>query len=339
MKRGQALALGIALISGACKPTSVSDAEAKNDVGYLVGNGSPEAVAALGRLADKNDKARAALQVRAENDVNAYIAAWSAVQRGAAWGSEVLRAGIGQPARAELAASAMARGDAHLTPFVPDLASALVAAGPRETRMTVAAMLASTGASAVVAERLKDKTTRANMCRGLASPDASAASRETLLKADEASRDDPACLDAVVRLAMLDDAALVWLAQTAEPGLLSGAGKLEAMPCPRLAKVWTQAFDLRPATAYTSLAVPLAHAVKRCPTQMDEVLDAALAKNPGTAPLVTGGVDPYGSETRQLKKTCAALGGPALRGATGRTRDRAADALANGCKGARAPGK
>jgi len=336
MKRGLALALGFALFSGACKPTSVNDAEAKGDVGYLVANASPEAVAALGRLADKNDKARAALQVRAENDVNAYIAAWGAVGRGAPWGAELLKAGIAQPSRAELAASAMARGDAHLAAFVPDLANALVQAGPRESRVTIAAMIASTGASAVVAERLKDKTTRANMCRGLASPDASAASRETFLKADEASRDDPACLDAVVRLAMLDDATLLWLAQTAEPGLLSGAGKLEAMPCPRLAKLWSQAMDTRPPTAYTSLAVPLAHAVKRCPTQLDDVLDAALAKNPGTAPLVTGGVDPYGSETRQLKKTCAALGGPALRGATGRTKDRAADALANGCKGARA---
>ena len=319
----------------ACKPSSVNEAEAKADVGYLMANGSPEAIAALGRLADKNDKARGAIQTLAESDLNAYIAAWGAAQRGVRWGADLIKAGLAHPARAELAASAMTRGDAKLAEYVPDFSKALVAAGSKEPRMTVAAMLASTGASAVVAERLRDKTTRANMCRGLGAPDASASSRKVFLSEPEDSRNDPACIDSVVEIAKTDEPAMLWLATSGEPGLLSGASKGESMACPRLAKLWAQTFEVRPMASYASLAVPLAHAIKRCPIPMDDVLAAALAKSPATAPLVVGGVDPYGSETRQLAKTCKALGGPALRFVTGRTRDRASDTLANGCKAPR----
>lgn len=332
-----AFACAIALF--ACKPASVTDAEAKSDVGYLTANGSPEAVAALGRLADKNDKARAAIETRAESDLNAYIAAWAAVERGASWGSEVLKAGLKRPQRAELAASAMKRGDARLNDYVQDLSAALVAAGASEPRVTVAAMLASSSAGPLVDARLADKTTRANMCRGLASPDASAAARKVLLGAPEASRDDPACVDSVVRLATLDDTTLVWLAESGEPGLLSGAGKSEAMPCPRVAKLWSQVFDSRPTTAYASLAVPLAHAIKRCPAPLDDVLSGALAKSASTIPLVVGGVDPFGPETRQLAKTCKMFTSLPLKTAPTRTKSRAADALANGCKVANSSAK
>jgi hypothetical protein len=331
MRSAFACALVVGIAGAGCKPSSVNDAEAKGNVGYLVANGSPEAVAALGRLADKNEKARSAMKTRAENDLNAYIAAWSAAQRGARWGSELLKAGLAQPSRAELAASAMTRGDPKLAEYVPSFSGALVAAGPKEPRVIVAAMLASTGAVPAIVERLHDPNTRANMCRGLGAPDASAAARQALLSEPEESRNDPACIDAIVGLAKSDDATLVWLASSGEPGLLSGAGKGESMPCARLAQVWTEAFVTRPPASYASLAVPLAHAIKRCPAVMDGVLDAALAKSRATAPLVVGGVDPYGPETRRLTKTCKALGS-ALRSMSGRTRDRAADTLANGCK-------
>lgn len=315
-----------------CKPANVNEAEARGDVAYLVANASPEAVAALGRLADKDTKARTAVQTRAESDLNAYIAAWSAAQRGATWGNELIKAGLRQPARAELAAAAMTRGDPKLIEYVPDLSSALVAAGAREPRVTVAAMLASTSASSAVKERLRDKSTRGNMCRGLASPDASAVSRQTLLSEPADSRDDPACLDSVVRLATHEDATMTWLADSAEPGLLTGAGKGDAMPCARLAQVWTRAMSSRPREAHGSLAVPLAHAIKRCPTQFDVLLEGTLTSNPVAVPLVVSAIDPYGAETSQLAKSCKALA-RASAGTTGRTKDRASDALSHGCKG------
>lgn len=333
MKRAAPLVCAAVFFSAGCKPTSVNEAEAKADIGYLAANGSPEAVAALGRLADKSDKARAAIEGRAEVDVNAYIAAWSAVQRGASWGNQLIRASLADPARAELAASAMTRGDAKLNDYTQDFSNALAAAG-REPRVTIAAMLASSNAAPLVDARIKDKATRANMCRGLASPEASATSRKVFMSAHEDARDDPACVDAAVRLATYDDATMAWLASAAEPGMLSGAGKSETMPCDRLARTWTEVFNTRPSASYTALAVPLAHAIKRCAAALDPVLEVALAK-PGTLPLVVGGVDPYGPETRELTKTCTALRGAVLRGATGRTRDRAADTLAHGCKAAR----
>ncbi len=333
MKR---LALACAAIAAlvACKPTSVNDAEAKADVGYLTTNGSPEAVAALGRLADKNGKARGAIEVRAESDMSAYIAAWGAVQRGAPWGAALIKSGLSQPARAELAASAMTRSDARLADYVPYFSKALVDAGAKEPRMTVAAMLASTGAGAVVAERLRDNTTRANMCRGLGAPDASGAARKVLVSEPEESRNDPACVDSLVEIAKTDEPTLTWLAERGEPGLMSGASKGDSMACPRLAKLWAHTFERRPAAAYASLAVPLAHAIKRCAVPLDDVLAGAIAKSSATAPLVIAGVDPFGAETSQLAKTCKALPG-ALRSVTGRTRDRAADTLSNGCKGPR----
>ncbi|MBK6693507.1 MAG: hypothetical protein IPG50_15060 [Myxococcales bacterium] len=330
--RGAVVSL-CALALFACKPKDVTDAEAKGDIGYLTTNGSPEAVAALGRLADKNPKARTALETRAEMDLNAYIAAWSAVQRGAPWGAEVLRSGLKSPIRAEIAAAAMARGDAKLADFSADLVGALVAAGTKEPRVTVAAMLASTPAADVIDQRLRDKTTRGNMCRGLASPDASAAARGALLAAAAESRDDPACVDSVVRLATLDAKTMAWLADSAEPGLLAGAGKSDAMPCPRLAEVWARAFRNRPPPTQGGLAVPLSVAIKRCSRELDPAMETALAQTPTAAALIVGGVEPYAGETKQLVKTCKALAGPAARGLTGRTRDRAADAVAHGCKG------
>jgi hypothetical protein len=309
----------------------VADAESKGDVGYLASAGTPEAIGALGRLADKNPKAQQVVESRAENDLNAYIAAWDAVQRGAPWGTALIKSGLRDPARAETAAAPMKRGDPKLTAFVPDFSDALVAAGTKEARVTVAAMLASTAASSTIEERLKDKSTRANMCRGLASPDASSLAKRAFLVAPAESRDDPACVDTVVRYATIDDATMGWLAQAAEPGLLSGAGKSDTMPCPRLAQLWTDAIGKRPASAHASLAVPLAHAIKRCPTQMDGVLEAALVQTPAAVPLVIQGVDPYGPETSQLAKTCKAMPG-AMRFATGRNKDRAADTLSHGCK-------
>jgi hypothetical protein len=66
-----------ALLAGlaGCKPATVSEAEAKGDVAWLSTNSSPEAIAALGRLADKNPKAVTVHGSKAASDVNVYIEA------------------------------------------------------------------------------------------------------------------------------------------------------------------------------------------------------------------------------------------------------------------------
>ena len=105
------VAVGFGLWSGlsGCRPASVSEAEAKGDVGWLDSDGSADAVAALGRLADKDQRAESLLRARAKFDVNAFIAAWGAIHRNAAWGADLLRGGLQDPMRAEVAASPMGR--------------------------------------------------------------------------------------------------------------------------------------------------------------------------------------------------------------------------------------
>src|SRR6516165_680550 len=110
------------LLLAGCKPSTVAEAEARGNIAWLEQNGSPEAVAALGRLADADPKAFTALQARAEFEVQPYKAAWAAVVRSAPWGAALLRAGLADPRRADAAASAMHKHDPHLAPFVPDLA-------------------------------------------------------------------------------------------------------------------------------------------------------------------------------------------------------------------------
>src|SRR5262245_28571657 len=108
---GALLLAVVALWFSACKPQTVTEAEQKRDIGWLTDNGSPEAIAALGRLADTDANALKVLESRAATDVNTYIAAWAAVTRNAAWGMTFLRSALGDPTRAEMAASALPRRD------------------------------------------------------------------------------------------------------------------------------------------------------------------------------------------------------------------------------------
>ena len=121
-----ALIAAVALVFAGCKPANVTEAEAKHDVDWLASNDSPEAVAALGRLADGDAKALQVLEKRASTDVNTYIAAWSAVTRIAAWGATFIRTALNDPTRAEMAASALPRRDPRLLPFANDRESAVV---------------------------------------------------------------------------------------------------------------------------------------------------------------------------------------------------------------------
>jgi hypothetical protein len=320
-----------------CRSPTLADAEKKGDIAWLDTNGSPEAVAAIGRIADSSTAAVDLLTSRAAYDVNAYIAAWTATTRGAPWGPTLLRAGLADPTRADIAASIMGRRDVHLAEFVPDLEASLVRIAASGRNGAVASVLASAGAHAVpaVQRRLEDPATRGAICRGIGSPDASEEARRALMSAPTTSRNNESCVQAVLRLSADSDAALDWLAKTAEPGLLSAAGRSEEFPCARVKVLWTTALGARAPAEHGGLTVPLTNAVNRCAPQMDSTLADALANAPMTHALVVAAVDPFGSEIADLKATCSALRTVAHGGDSSIVRERADEALTHGCRSAR----
>jgi len=330
--RAYAACLALLLAAG-CSPRTVAEAEKKGDIAWLEKDGTGEAVAALGRLADADARAAQVIDARAPTDVNAYIAAWAATVRGAPWGAVTLRSGLGNATRAEVTASVMTRRDPHLAPFVPDLESALVRLAASRHSTAVAAVLASVGAAAdgALTRRLEDSSTRGSVCRGLGSPDASPSARHVLMKVPPASRDDESCVEAVLIAATADDTALDWLASNAEPGLLSAAGSREAFPCARLSLLWAKAFATRPARAGGALTVPLQKAIGRCGRAMDPVLAPALTQEPPVYELVIAGIDPFGTEIQDLPITCAALKPVYASRGNAMTRERARAAALKGC--------
>jgi hypothetical protein len=332
---GSRLAPCVLLVAAACSPSSIAEAERKGDVGWLEQNGTPDAVAALGRMADANPKARAALESRSSFDVEAFRAAWTAVVRGAPWGTEALRAGLADPKRADQAASAMDGHDtARITPFVGDLEQALVRLSATLQNLNVSTALASVGPAArdVLTRRLADASTRGAMCRGVAARTADADARKALLGAPVTSRDDRLCVDAVVGIAVDDDPTLAWLAQTGEPGILGAAGKDPRLPCARVHVAWTKALAARGADVYSALTVPLGYAVKRCTADMDGVVADAIAHLPATHAFVVEAIDPFEGYGQALRATCAAL--PLVAGGrdSALVRERARDALNHSCK-------
>jgi hypothetical protein len=321
------------LATAACRPSTIGEAEAKHDIRWLDENGTPDAVAAMGRLADGDATAVTALEARSSFDVQAFVAAWAANLRGAPWGTAVLKVGLADPKRADLAASGMRKGDAHLAAFVADLEAALVRLSASAQNLNVSSALASISpARDAIVRRLVDASTRGAMCRGIGTATAHRDARESLLAVPETARDAPACVDAVVGFAADEDTALAWMAVRGEPGLLGAAGSSDRLPCPRLHVAWTQALASRPPEVYSALTVPLAYAVKRCAPEMDGVLADALVHLPATRSVVVQALDPFGAHDGALHATCAAL--PAV--ATGRrdspiVRERATDALNHLC--------
>jgi hypothetical protein len=320
------------VLAGSCKPQNVAEAEAKGDVKWLAENGSPEAVSALGRLADKDPKAASWLEAHATTDSAVYIAAWEATERNAGWGPSLLRSALLDTARADAAASAMKRGSPTLVQFIADLEGAVGRVeGTRPS--TVAAVLASVGApaSTVIERRLADPKTRGAMCRGIGSTDSSAESRAVLLRVSTEARNDAGCLEAVTNLALVDPKVFDWLASSGETGLLRHVGEANGMPCAKLAALWRTAIDKRPASDHGALAIPLGAAIKRCPPEMDAVLAQSL-DNPASAPLVIAGVDPYDRSTSELRATCSGLRRASLYGKIPRrSAERAQDAVLHGC--------
>jgi hypothetical protein len=329
-----AVCLALALmVFMACKPSTVTEAEAKRDVDWLAENASPEAIAVLGRLADTDARALHVLEGRAPTDVNTYIAAWAAVTRSAAWGSTFIRTALNDPTRSEMAASALPRRDPRLIPFTNDLEAAVVRMAAGRKSAVIAGVLASIGpqAHAAVDRRLVDPKTRKAMCDGIALPEASGDARSLVLAVAPGSRDDPSCVALIIDMAANEDAVLVWLATNAEPGLLTATAKSN-LPCARLATVWQKALTSRPPEAHPALAVPLQLSVKRCNKDLDPVLGELLAKAPRSRATILKAIDPFGGDLTGMSETCKALRAGYANGESPLIRERARDAMTNGCK-------
>jgi hypothetical protein len=250
----------------------------------------------------------------------------------------MLRAGLADPGRADLASSAMTKHDAHLVAYLPDLEAALQRLSASMQNFNLSSTLASVGPAArdVITRRLADASTRGAMCRGIASKDADADARKVLLSAPVTSRDASACVDAVVHIASEDDATLSWLADQGEPGLLGAASKSETIPCPKLHVLWARVLSTRPADVYSALTVPLGYAVKRCTADLDGVLADSIVHLPATHAVVVQAIDPFTGYGKALKATCAALPEVAGDGKDSPIiRERASDAINHACK---APG-
>jgi hypothetical protein len=194
-------------------------------------------------------------------------------------------------------------------------------------------VLASVGtaADAALTRRLEDSSTRGAICRGIGSPDAAPAARRVLIRVPSAARDNESCVEAVLISASRDDAALDWLASSAEPGLLSAAGARDEFPCARLAVVWGKALASRPPAEASALAVPLHNAIARCGRALDPVLAPALTQARPVYDLVVAAMDPFATELQDLPATCAALKPIYAAKGNAFTRERARAAILHGC--------
>jgi hypothetical protein len=315
-----------------CAPKTVTEAEAKHDIAWLESEASPQAMAALGRLADSDPKALAVLEKRSNIDVNAYIAAWEAVTRNASWGTTFLRSALADPTRADVAATALPRRDPRLIPFVPDLEGAVVRLSAGHRGSVVAGVLASIGPSAHahVQRRLIDAKTRGAMCDGIGLPEASGDAKSLVLSVPPEARDHASCVDVVLTMATTEDIVLDWLAVNAEPGLITAAAK-STLPCARLTVIWAKGLVERPPETHNALTVPLQISLRRCSAALDPVMADLLAKAPLARPCIMQAIDPYSTELSDLRLTCRGLRAGWVGSESPRVRERAQDALAHGC--------
>ncbi|WP_146649452.1 hypothetical protein [Labilithrix luteola] len=316
-----------------CKHQSLEDAETQKDVRWLADQGTPEAITALGRLADTTPAAVTALEARASTDLNVYIAAWQAVTRKAAWGTTMFRSALGDPSRADLAATAMPRRDVLLAPFAGDIENAVTRLAAGRAGGVLAGLLASIGpqAHAAVERRLVDPKTRGAMCDGIGMPDASGDAKSLLLAVAPDARDHATCVNDVIAMAGTEDVVLDWLGTGAEPGLVSATAK-STLACPRLGVIWQKALTTRPEATFAALTVPLQASISRCSRELDSILADVLAKAPRARGCIVQAIDPYGGELADMKNTCTVIKQGWARGETARTRERIGEALSHGCR-------
>jgi hypothetical protein len=297
----------------ACTPTSVADAEKKKNASWLEANASPEAVAALGRLADDDKDARdalAALSTRTESkmttdggasalDVN--LAIWGGVERNASWGIDMTKTLLADTSRMDEMASAVKRATPPLAAFVTDLDAAL-SRGCGIGCGSALASIDSAPATAAIQKRLDDPKTRDPVCFGVGAAESSKGARDVFMKAPATSRDAVQCGGAAGAIATRDDTALAWLAQTAEPGLLRNVSA--AMPCARLVALWTKLLIARDHATFGALTRALEDSIQKCPKDLDAMLAGALGTDGDAQTLVLASLG--SSNARELKMTCAA---------------------------------
>lgn len=318
----------------ACTPSNVAEAEKKHDVGWLANNGSPEAIAALGRVADDDKRAQEELEKLSQpgarsldggaGTFDVYLAVWNGAERKAPWAVDLTKRTLADPNRMNDMANAIKRGSPEVSAFVAELDEAL----GRGCDMSCGAALASaTGpaASSAIEKRLADAKTRNAMCSGIGSTESSKDARAVFMRAPESSRDALACPGAAARIAAQDDTALDWLAKRAEPGLLRAAGQ-DAVPCDRLARLWTTVFASRDHAVYGALSVPLTEAVKRCPKTLDAAVAGALGSDTDAQTLAIAAMN--ATNAHDLPTSCGAVQNVARGHAPQVTKARAAEITA-----------
>ncbi len=297
----------------ACTPTSVADAEKKKNVGWLETNGSPEAVAAIGRLADDDKRAQDALEAMSQATVDTlktdggagaldvYLAVWAGVERNASWALAMTKSALSDAKRTNDMASAMKRGASQLGAFVPDLDGAM-SQGCGIMCGGVLASIDGVAAAGAIQKRLTDNATRDAMCFGIGTTESSKSARDVFMNAPPTSRDAVQCPGAGGHIAARDDAALAWLATTAEPGLLRSVS--EAMPCDRLAKLWAKVIQSRDHATFGALSRSLEDSIKACPKELDATIAGALGTDVDTQTLVLSSLG--ATNAHELASTCAA---------------------------------
>jgi hypothetical protein len=302
-----------------CTPTSVGDAEKKKNVGWLESNGSPEAIAALGRIADDDKAAQEALgnvskatEANAKTDAGAGgldvdLAIWGGVERNATWAIEMTKTLLADPARMDEMGSAMKRGTPPLAAFVNDLDGAL-SHGCGISCGAALASIDSPAAITAITKRLEDGKTRDATCFGVGAAESTKGARDVFMKEPATARDAVQCGPAAVAMATRDDAALAWLAQTAEPGLLRG---VSTMPCARQVPLWTKVLTSRDHVTFGALSRSLEDSVNKCPKELDATLAGALGTDADSQTLVLASLG--SSNARELKMTCAAAPAAAQR--------------------------
>jgi len=302
-----------------CTPTSVGDAEKKKNVAWLEGNASPEAIAALGRLADGDKAAQDALanasKATASNakmdggagGLDVDLAIWGGVERNASWATDMTKTLLADKFRMDEMASAMKRGAPQLKTFVPDLDAAL-SNGCGISCGAAIASIDDPAATTAITKRLEDGKTRDSICFGIGTAEATKAARDVFMKEPATARDAVQCGGAAVAMATRDDAALAWLAQTAEPGLLRG---VHTMPCARQVPLWSKVLTSRDHGTFGALVGALEDSVQQCPKELDATLAGALGTDVDSQTLVLASLG--SSNARELKMTCAAAPAAAQR--------------------------
>lgn len=305
---GVILATGAAL-AAACSPASVTEAEARHDVGWLVAHPNREAMEALGRLADHDANAATAISGRRERDgkgsADVQHAAWLAHARGAAWGTSVLHAALSSAEDFPVAVDELPPRDSRLQAFADDLAKGTPRADARHGAAAVS-LLASLGpASQPRLRALLDRPeSREAVCTGLASPHATSDARMTLTSASAEARAVPACQQTLFQHAATDPRVLAWLGTSAETPLLAAAS--EALACPTLASVWDRVFASNRETL-TDLEGPLAASMARCASAMDPVTARALPSTRGARAAILHALGTDDVHAEQLEATCKQL--------------------------------